>query len=127
MEGIISSRSYLPMVVYDVLNMAAGSLWERFLALKWTCLVVVWQKFSGSSENPIFEIMELSDKKLHLIARLMQVRKHEILEQLEELLIRAEMEARADESLKAIEKNDVVSLDGFTESNQSWIQKSATK
>lgn len=71
--------------------------------------------------------MELSDKKLHLIARLMQVRKHEILEQLEELLIRAEMEARADESLKAIEKNDVVSLDGFTESNQSWIQKSATK
>lgn len=70
--------------------------------------------------------MELSDRKLSLITRLMQVRKHEILEQLEDLLIRAEMEARADESLNAIAKNDVVALDDFSKSNQSWIKKRAT-
>ncbi len=71
--------------------------------------------------------MELSEKKLSLIERLMRVRKQEILEQLEDLLIRAEMESRADESLKAIEKNDVVALDDFTKNNQSWIKKKAIK
>lgn len=71
--------------------------------------------------------MELSEKKLSLIERLMRVRKQEILEQLEDLLIRAEMESRADESLKAIEKNDVVALDDFTKTNQSWIKKKAIK
>ena len=71
--------------------------------------------------------MELSEKKLSLIERVMRVRKQEILEQLEDLLIRAEMESRADESLKAIEKNDVVALDDFTKNNQSWIKKKAIK
>lgn len=71
--------------------------------------------------------MELSDKKLSLIERLMRVRKQEILEQLEELLIRAEMESRAEESLKSIENNDVVSLDDFTQNNQSWLKKRATE
>ena len=80
-----------------------------------------------SIENPIFGNMELSEKKLSLIERVMRVRKQEILEQLEDLLIRAEMESRADESLKAIEKNDVVALDDFTKNNQSWIKKKAIK
>ena len=71
--------------------------------------------------------MELSEKKLNLIERLMRVRKQEILEQLEELLIRAEMESQADESLKAIEKDDVVALDDFAKNNQSWIKKKALK
>ena len=71
--------------------------------------------------------MELSEKKLSLIERLMRVRKQEILDQLEELLIRSEMELRADESLKAIEKGDVIALDDFTKSNQSWIKKKALK
>ena len=71
--------------------------------------------------------MELSEKKLSLIERLMRVSNQEILEQLEELLIRAEMESRADESLQAIENNDVVALDDFAKNNQSWIKKKAIK
>jgi len=71
--------------------------------------------------------MELSDKKLKLIERLMRVRNQEILEQLEELLIRAEMELRAEDSLRAIENNNVISLDDFTQSNQDWLKKKATK
>lgn len=81
----------------------------------------------GSLENFIFEEMELSEKKLRLIERLMRVRNQVVLEQLEELLVRAEMELRAEESLKAIENNDVVALDGFTQNNQSWIKKRASK
>lgn len=71
--------------------------------------------------------MELSDKKLKLIERLMRVRNQEILEQLEALLIRAEMELRAEDSLRAIENNNVISLDDFTQSNQDWLKKKATK
>lgn len=70
--------------------------------------------------------MDLSDKKLRLIERLMRVRNQVILDQLEELLIRAEMESRADESLKAVEKDDVLSLDDFTQSNQAWLKKKAS-
>ena len=71
--------------------------------------------------------MELSDIKLKLIERLMRVGNQAVLEQLEELLIRAEMEARADESLKAIGKGNLVNLEEFTKSNQSWIKKRASE
>ncbi len=38
---------------------------------------------------PVFETMELSERKIGLIERLMRVRRHETLEQVEEILIRA--------------------------------------
>jgi len=72
-------------------------------------------------------MMELSERKLRLIERLMRVRSQAVLEQLDELLIRAEMESRAEESLKAIDTNDVVALDDFTQNNQSWLKKRASK
>ena len=71
--------------------------------------------------------MELAKKKLSLIERLMRVVNQETLEQVEELLVRVEMESRAKESLRAIEENDVVSLIDFGKKNQSWLQKKSTK
>jgi len=71
--------------------------------------------------------MELAKKKLSLIERLMRVGNQETLEQVEELLVRVEMESRAKESLRAIEENDVVSLEDFGKKNQSWLQKKSTK
>lgn len=71
--------------------------------------------------------MELAKKKLSLIERLMRVGNQETLEQVEELLVRVEMESRAKESLRAIEENDVVSLIDFGKKNQSWLQKKSTK
>ena len=71
--------------------------------------------------------MELAKKKLSLIERLMRVGNQETLEQVEELLVRVEMESRAKESLRAIEENDVVSFEDFGKKNQSWLQKKSTK
>lgn len=65
--------------------------------------------------------MELAQKKLHLIERLMRVGNQETLEQVEKPLVRVEMESRAKESLRAIEANDVLSLEDFGKSNQSWL------
>ena len=75
----------------------------------------------------IFDTMELSKQKLSLIERLMRVRKQETLALVEDILVRAEMEARASESEEAIEKGDVVSLDEFTKKNQAWLKKRASK
>lgn len=71
--------------------------------------------------------MELSEKKLSLIERLMRVRNQETLSQVEELLIRAEMESRAYEALDDIAKNETITLNQFNESNQSWIKKRTSK
>ncbi|MCA1752620.1 MAG: hypothetical protein ABR572_04060 [Cryomorphaceae bacterium] len=71
--------------------------------------------------------MERSEQKLSLIERLMRVRRQETLTQVEEILIRAEMELRAEESMAAIEKKDVLPPDEFTESNQSWLRKKGSK
>ncbi len=70
--------------------------------------------------------MELSEKKLKLIERLMRVKTQDTLSQVEELLIRAEMELRANESLEAIGKNDVVTIEKFAENNKSWLKKRAS-
>lgn len=71
--------------------------------------------------------MELSEQKLSLIERLMRVRNRETLSQVEELLVRAETESRAYESLDAIKNDEVTPLDQFNESNQSWLKKKTSK
>jgi hypothetical protein len=67
--------------------------------------------------------MDTADKKLNLIERLVRVKKDSTLQQVEEILIQAEMESRARESIKAIENDEVVSLDKFAKNNQSWLKK----
>lgn len=71
--------------------------------------------------------MELSEQKLSLIARLMRVRNQETLALVEEMLIRAEMESRANESEEAIENGNVVSLEQFNKNNEAWLKKRASK
>ncbi len=58
--------------------------------------------------------MELSEQKLSLIERHMRLRSQQTLAQVEEILIRAEMESLALESMAAIENKDIVTLDEFT-------------
>lgn len=67
--------------------------------------------------------MTLSDKKLSLIGRLMMVRRQTTLEEVENILVRAEMESRAEESLEAIAKGDFVTLEEFSEGNSAWLRK----
>ena len=71
--------------------------------------------------------MSIEAKKLDLIERLMQVREEAVLKHYEDLLIQAELQARSEESLNAIEKGEVVSLDAFKNSNKEWIRKNATR
>jgi len=57
----------------------------------------------------------------------MKVKRAVILEKIETLLIHSEMEIRAEESIKAIQQNETVTLDQFTQNNRSWIENKATK
>lgn len=57
----------------------------------------------------------------------MRVRSQETLALVEEMLIRAEMESRANESEEAIENGDVVFLDQFNKNNEAFHPLSVTR
>lgn len=57
----------------------------------------------------------------------MKVQKASTLERIEQLIIQAELESRAEESLTAIDKQEVVSLDEFRQENLQWAKKRFTK
>lgn len=65
--------------------------------------------------------------KLGLIDRLMRMSDTSALEKLERLVIQIEMESRAEESLKAIDEGDVLSIDEFRNDNKQWLRKRYTK
>lgn len=65
--------------------------------------------------------------KLGLINRLMKVRETSTLQRMEQLITQAEMEARTEESLKAIDKGEVLSIDEFRKENRQWLKKKYTK
>ena len=65
--------------------------------------------------------------KLELIDRLMKIRETSTLEKVEKLITQVEMETRAEESLKAIDKDDVLSIDDFKRENEQWLKKMSTK
>ncbi len=65
--------------------------------------------------------------KLGLIDRLMRVQEASTLQRIEKLIIQAEMESRAEKSLKAIDKGDVLSMDEFRKENRQWLKKKYTK
>lgn len=77
--------------------------------------------------NTTFESMDIARQKLSLIERLMKVNRAVVLEKVESLLIHSEMEIRAEESIKAIQQNETITLDQFTQNNKSWIKGKATK
>ena len=65
--------------------------------------------------------------KLGLIDRLMKVHEVATLKRMEKLIIQAEMEARAEKSLQAIEKGEVVTLKQFGNENRKWLKKKYSK
>lgn len=71
--------------------------------------------------------MNISTKKLDLIERVMQIREESILKNYEDLLTLAELQSRTDESIKAIQVGEVISIDEFNHSNKKWLKKNATK
>ena len=65
--------------------------------------------------------------KLSLIDRLMKVKEASTLQRMEKLITQAEMESRAEESLKAIDNGDVLSMNEFSKENKEWLKKKHTK
>ncbi|MFT7031720.1 MAG: hypothetical protein ACJA2S_000215 [Cyclobacteriaceae bacterium] len=72
-------------------------------------------------------VMRTETIKLGLIDRLMKVQEVSTLQRMEKLIIQAEMESRAEKSLKAIEKGDVLSMDDFRKENSQWLKEKYTK
>jgi hypothetical protein len=68
-------------------------------------------------------MMKFSERKLRLIERLIALKDHEILEQIEELLIQGELEARAQESLNAIENGEFETLEEFSQKKKDWLKE----
>jgi len=71
--------------------------------------------------------MKTETIKLGLIRRVMSVRKASVLERMEKLMVQAEMEIRAEESMQAIEKGEVLSVDEFRKENKKWAEKEGIK
>ncbi len=65
--------------------------------------------------------------KLGLIERLMKVQKTTTLKRLDQLMTQAELESNTQESMDAIIKEEVVSLDDFKKANQKWAKENHTK
>jgi len=64
--------------------------------------------------------MEAETIKLGIIDRLMKIQNTSALKRVEELLTQAELESRAEDSLKAIKKGDVLSIDELGNENEQW-------
>ena len=71
--------------------------------------------------------MKTETIKLGLIDRLMKMQKASTLKRMDELLTQAEMESRAEESLEAIERGEVLSMDEFRKENKQWGERKFTK
>lgn len=71
--------------------------------------------------------MKTETIKLGLIDRLMKIQEVSTLQRMEQLIIQAEVESQAEESLKAIEEGDVLSMDEFRKENKQWIKKKYSK
>ena len=60
-------------------------------------------------------------KQYELIERLKKIKKLAALKQLDEILVRLEMESRAIESEEAIEEGNVMSLEEFSRKSNEWL------
>ena len=71
--------------------------------------------------------MSIETKKLVLIERLMQIKEEGILQQYEKLLKQAHLQYRAEESIKAIEDGQLISLNTFQSNNAEWLNNKVSK
>lgn len=60
-------------------------------------------------------------KQFELIERMMKIKRLGALKQLDEILVRIEMESRAIESEEAIEEGNVISLEEFSRKSNEWL------
>ena len=58
--------------------------------------------------------------KISIIDRVKKIEDKSILVKLEELVTQAEMEDRAEESLRAIREGNVLTLEEFRQKNEEW-------
>jgi predicted transcriptional regulator len=64
----------------------------------------------------------IATRKQELADRLMRINQAEFLNQVEELILRAEMQARVDESLDDIENGCVLTLEQFKKGTEEWMR-----
>ena len=70
--------------------------------------------------------MKAETLKLGLIERLMKLQNESALRKVEKSIIQAEMEARAEESLEAINEGAVLTIDEFKKENRKWAKERST-
>lgn len=66
--------------------------------------------------------MNIATKKQNLIDRLMKVGAEKTLDSVDAVLVQAEMVARAEESMEAIRKGNVISLEQFSKNTKEWLK-----
>lgn len=71
--------------------------------------------------------MGIETKKLDIIERLMKVRKEDVLNKYEQLLIEAQLFTRTEESMQAIENGQTVTLENFSKGNKEWIKSKSIR
>ena len=71
--------------------------------------------------------MNLSERKLSLIERLTAISDEQTVKLYEELLVEAELISRTEESITAIENDQVITLDEFNSANKKWLEKNPTR
>lgn len=71
--------------------------------------------------------MKAETLKLDLIERLMKIQKASTLKRMNELITQAEMESRTQESIDAINKGEIVTLENFQKENQKWAKENYSK
>ena len=71
--------------------------------------------------------MSIETKKLVLIERLMQIKEEKVLQQYENLLKQAHLQYRAEESIKAIEEGQIVTLNAFETENKEWLNNGTSR
>lgn len=62
-------------------------------------------------------------RKQELAERLLQVEKPQILDEIDEILVKAEMQARVEESLRDIEKGNVMTIEEFRSRSKKWLRE----
>ncbi|MEM8893134.1 MAG: hypothetical protein AAGC88_01070 [Bacteroidota bacterium] len=65
--------------------------------------------------------------KLNLIEKLIKEEDQEVLQRLEQLMVKAQMEIHAEDSLKAVKNSETQSIDDFRRSNAEWLKKTLTE
>jgi len=61
-------------------------------------------------------------RRKRLAERIMQIDQDKVLDELEELLIGIEMRARVEESMRDIERGDVMTFEEFRRRSKQWLK-----